>query len=461
MHRRYVSLTLCSVLLSGCANFTAGNLFSHYSAQNKDLYQSVAAGNYTEATDNLDDFVAGDVLDNLEKGRVYFLDAQYPQSFSAFEKSDQAVKEQQDEATISLSRSANSVGSLAINDNLKEYIAPDYELGFLHLYLGLNYLQQQKLEDALVEMRRANQVQEAARKSREAELDNAQQQLEDEGVSPNIGAVLAHYPDAGKKLSAVQNGYLFFLSGLLYETSHDLNDAYVDYRRALAVAPNNQAVIEASIRVAKALAMNEDLRMLKKRYGDMPSLNTGQGRVILIDEQGIVDALDGWQLTLPLYDSRGQLALYSVALPYYPSHAHHGKADLVLNQKVVLGSRLADVNNMAKQDLTERMPTLVVRQVLRVIAKDELRKNTTQGNDIGSLVFNIWNTLTEQPDTRSWLTLPAQVNAMSQLVSAGEQTLQVGQKSYTFNVPSGGTTLVWLSRQGDNATIWHKQLGKL
>lgn len=461
MHRRYVSLTLCSVLLSGCANFTAGNLFSHYSAQNKDLYQSVAAGNYTEATDNLDDFVAGDVLDNLEKGRVYFLDAQYPQSFSAFEKSDQAVKEQQDEATISLSRSANSVGSLAINDNLKEYIAPDYELGFLHLYLGLNYLQQQKLEDALVEMRRANQVQEAARKSREAELDNAQKQLEDEGVSPNIGAVLAHYPDAGKKLSAVQNGYLFFLSGLLYETSHDLNDAYVDYRRALAVAPNNQAVIEASIRVAKALAMNEDLRMLKKRYGDMPSLKTGQGRVIIIDEQGIVDALNGWQLTLPLYDSRGQSALYSVALPYYPPHAHHDKADLVLNQEVVLGSRLADVNNMAKQDLTERMPALVVRQVLRVIAKDELRKNTTQGNDIGSLVFNIWNTLTEQPDTRSWLTLPAQVNAMSKFVSAGEQTLQVGQKSYTFNVPAGGTTLVWLSRQGDNATIWHKQLGKL
>lgn len=461
MHRRYVSLALCSLLLSGCANFTAGNLFSHYSAQNKDLYQSVAEGNYTEATDHFNDFVAGDVLDNMEKGRVYFLDTQYPQSFAAFEKSDEAVKQQQDEATISLSRSANSVGSLAVNDNLKDYIAPDYELGFLHLYLGLNYLQQQKFEDALVEMRRANQVQEAARKSREADLENAQQQMEDEGVSPNLGAVLSHYPDAGKKLSAVQNGYLFFLSALLYETSHDLNDAYVDYRRALAVAPNNRAVIDGTIRVAKSLGMNEDLGLLVKRYGNNTSLKKGQGRVIIIDEQGVVDALDGWRLSLPLYDSRGQAALYSVALPYYPPRPHHEKADLVLNQQVIAGSLLADVNNMAKRDLSERMPALVVRQVLRVIAKDELRKTTTQGNDIGSLVFNIWNTLTEQPDTRSWLTLPAQVDAMSHVVSAGEQTLQVGQKSYTFNVPDEGTTLVWLSRQGDNATIWHKQLGKL
>lgn len=67
------SLTLTSLLLAGCANLTAGNLFSHYSAQNSDLYQSVAAGQYQQATQLLPDYVAGEVLDNLEKVGFIFL----------------------------------------------------------------------------------------------------------------------------------------------------------------------------------------------------------------------------------------------------------------------------------------------------------------------------------------------------------------------------------------------------
>ena len=116
---------------------------------------------------------------------------------------------------------------------------------------------------------------------------------------------------------------------------------------------------------------------------------------------------------------------------------------------------------MAERNLSERMPTMVIRQALRVLAKDQVRKETAQGNDVGNLVFNIWNTLTEQPDTRSWITLPAKVNGAVKIVASGEQILTADGQSYRFSVPDQGTTLVWLSQQGANATIWHKQLGKL
>ncbi|MVD33273.1 hypothetical protein D6U54_19175, partial [Vibrio cholerae] len=228
------SLTLTSLLLAGCANLTAGNLFSHYSAQNSDLYQSVAAGQYQQATQLLPDYVAGEVLDNLEKGRVYFLSQQYAESQQSLAAADLAVKQQQDRAIISVSSTATSVGSLAVNDNLNEYEPADYELGFLHLYLGLNYVRNNDLDGALVEMRRANQVQEAAKKRREQELSSAEQEMRSQGLSPNLGSVLAQYPDAGKTLQAVQNGYLLYLSALLYEADNDLNSAYVGYRRALA-----------------------------------------------------------------------------------------------------------------------------------------------------------------------------------------------------------------------------------
>ncbi len=55
------------------------------------------------------------------------------------------------------------------------------ELGFLHLYLGLNYLKK-TTEGAVIEMRRANQVQEQAKKQREAELESAANDAKKQGV---------------------------------------------------------------------------------------------------------------------------------------------------------------------------------------------------------------------------------------------------------------------------------------
>ncbi len=459
--KRHITVFISCLWLTSCANMSAGNLFSHYSEQNKQLYQTVKQGQYAQATGMLEEPVAGDILDNLEKGRVYFLNEQYADSKGMFERSDIAIKEQQSKAVISVTETATSVGSLAVNDNLNDYQPADYELAFLHLYLGLNYVHSNDLEGALVEMRRANQVQEQAKASREAELQRAQQDMKENGVSANLGSVLAKYPDAGKKLQAVQNGYLFYLSALLYEASNDLNSAYVDYRRALAVAPENKAVISGTVRVAKRLGMNQDLALLTKQYGSIPALQAGQGRVIILDEQGIVQAMDSWRLSLPLYDSRGNGALYSLALPYYKDRVAPQRFNLQLNGSGVDSDPLVDVNLMAQRNLSEKISTIVMRQALRVIAKEQLRRNTAKNNDVGNLVVNIWNTLTEQPDTRSWITLPASVQSTSQVVSAGEQTIAVGGKSYKFSVADKGTTLVWVSQQGSNATIWHKQLGRL
>lgn len=460
-HIRLAFILGSTLVLSACANLSAGNLFSHYSAQNGELHQLVKSGDYQQAEQALPEFVAGDILDNFEQGRVYLLNQQYPESKAAFDLSDQAVRVQQDQATVSVSESAMSLSALAVNDNLKTYQPADYELGFLHLYLGLNYLKQNDLEGALVEMRRANQVQEQARKDREKDLESAQKQMEQQGLTPNLGSVLSNYPDAGKTLQAVQSGYLLYLSALLYETDNDLNSAYVDYRRALAVMPDNQQVIDGTMRVAKRLGMREDLVKLEKRYGKASYLASGKSRIIVIDERGVVESLQGWKQALPLYDSRGDGAWYSIALPYYPQAQSESFSPIKINNGHLSESLLTDVNLMAQRDLSERMPSIVIRQALRVWAKDQLRKEAAKGDDVGNILFNVWNTLTEQPDTRSWLTLPGEIYSASAEVNPGQQQMTINGVDYSFNVEAGRTVLVWLSRQGDNSTIWHKQLGNI
>ncbi|WP_428773698.1 COG3014 family protein [Vibrio sp.] len=465
MHNRvrFIFVSTCLLTLSSCANLSAGNLFSHYSAQNQLLHSAVEAGRYDEAEQALPDAVAGDILDNMEKGRVYLLSGQTEQSQASLKASDQAVRAQQAQATISLSETATSVGSLAVNDNLDTYQPADYEVGFLHLYLGLTYLEQNDLDGALVEMRYANQVQEQARKDRERELQAAQDKLEAEGLASNIGAILARYPDAGATLQAVQNGYLLYLSALLYEADNDLNSAYVDYRRALAVQPDNLQISNGAIRVAKRLGMSEDLQLLLKRYPEPEVVTSEQARVIILDEQGVVQAREGWQQSLPIYDRRGYGAIYSIALPYYPSQYQTVFPEITLNQQPLLGDTLVDVNQMAQRDLSEKMPAIIIRQALRVWAKEELRKSASSSDkqDVGNLIVNIWNTLTEQPDTRSWQTLPSVVSSRSAIVNSGQQVLKVAGQEYRFDVPAGQTALVWVSRQGNNAVIWHKQLGRL
>ncbi len=460
---KLLGLVSWALLASGCTNLSAGNLFSHYSEQNQEVYQAVVAGEYTNASQLQSSDVGGEILGNFEKGRLSFLTKDYDNSLRAFENSDRAVRSQQDRAIISVSEVTTSVGALAVNESLNDYYPADYELGFLHLYLGLNYLQKNDLEGALVEIRRANQVQEGAKKAREKDLAAVENELKSQGISASLGSVLAKYPDAGRKLGAVLNGYLFYLSGLLYETSRDLNSAYVDYRRALAVMPDNPQVIESTMHAAKKLGMYDDMRLLETRYGKtLSDLTKTQGRVIVLEEQGVVEALKGWRIDLPLYDSRNRWAIYSLALPYYPNRGLQKFADLSLNGAKLHSSALSDVNAMARNDLNERLMGMVIRQALRVWTKDHIRKEASKNDDdMGNFLFNVWNTFTEQPDTRSWQTLPAQVKSASLVVKPGTQSLSLGDQVYQFDVAAQQTTLVWVSRQGAYSTVWHKQLGRL
>ncbi|WP_375750362.1 COG3014 family protein [Vibrio sp. HN007] len=470
--KKFFRLTLVAsftAAVTACSTLSAGNLFSHYSAQNGGVYQAVETGQYQKAEDLLPEYVAGDILDNLEKGRVTFLNQQFEPSQTYFELSEVAVRQQQDQAVISISETATDIGSLAVNDNLQNYVPADYELGFLHLYLGLNYLHKNSLEGALVEVRKANQVQERAKRTRESDLQSAAYDLQQNGMSANLGSVLSQYPDAGQKLQAVQNGYLLYLSALLYETANELNSAYVDYKRALAVLPDNDQVVEGTLRVARKIGMWEDLKQLEAQYGKPEALSAEQSRIIIIDEQGVVFARQGWKQSLPVSSSHGT-SWYTLALPYYPNAVSEYYPSLRLDDRKVDNSLLVDVNLMASQDLTERMPTIVMRQALRVVAKEQLRREASGGNngngnsgaeDIGNILFNVWNVLTEQPDTRSWQTLPAQVYSSSYTVEAGQHMLSFNDEEYEVSVKAGRTALVWISRQGNNAVVWHKQLGAL
>ncbi|STQ75474.1 COG3014 family protein [Grimontia hollisae] len=449
------------VSLIGCANLSAQGLFSHYSAALQQPHTLLANGEYQQALASLPEQPDGEILDGMEKGRLALLAGDTALSKNSFERADIAATKQQEAAIIQLSQGVDQLGALITNDNMIRYTPPDYELGFLHLYLTLGYLQNNDVQGALVEVRRANLVQERARKIRQDELESASRTAQQNGINENLGAVLSRYPDAGQTLGFVQNGYLFYLSALLYEAEGNLNSAFIDYSRALAVEPDNKYIAEAAMRIAFRQGRRDELRLLEKQYGKYQRPDRSKGQLVILSEQGVVNARDFWRLPLWLPDSHGDLAAHTVSLPYYRSYQAVPQRALTVDSQVVQPQQLANVNGMAQQALNEAMPAMAVRQILRVVAKNELRKSLAENDEsgLGNVVVNIFNVLSEQPDTRSWQTLPESVGVYSGFYTQGQYQVNADGQAINVNVEPGKTTLVWLSRQGDKVVHWQGILG--
>ena len=449
-------MLLCAVLgLGGCASWQ--DLFVSYSVQMTPVRNALLQGKALDAIEEVRELEPGDdgyVLSRLELGRIALLANQEPQSRKAWEAADLALQAEDEQARFRVSQGLAQAGSLLTNDQTLGYQTPDYERTMLHHYLALDYLQRGDLEGALVEVRRANQVQERALRERGAEVAKAKQEA-------NARQALSRAPDldrlTGQVKNGFQNAYTFYLSGVLYEASGDLNDAWVDYGRGLEIAPDNPALQEAMLRLARLRGSPQELAATEQRVGrKAPPLVRGEGRVVVLFEDGLIPARRELFLPLPLFTSSGDFRTFTVAIPYYDNRgAEVGPLKVGVGNHRGSTVPLVRLEALAAKDLQERLPAMLSRQALRLAAKEQLRRSAAkEGGDVGNLLVGIFNTLSERADTRSWLTLPAQASGWETSLPAGRQSLDLGAGSVSKTLPievrAGHTTLVWVNRLGAN-----------
>ena len=181
-------LLLAGLLLGGCASRWQ-DLFVSYSDQMVPLRNQLLLGHAAEALPEVRESTPGDdtyVLDQLEKGRIAWLAGQDAISKQGFAAADSRLAWEESQARYRLSQGLAQAGSLLTNDQTMAYRAPDYERTMLHHYLALNYLQRGDAEGALVEVRRANQVQERALKARAGEVRKDKEESEEAEADGNM-----------------------------------------------------------------------------------------------------------------------------------------------------------------------------------------------------------------------------------------------------------------------------------
>ncbi|MEJ2429254.1 MAG: hypothetical protein P8075_10085 [Deltaproteobacteria bacterium] len=342
----------------------------------------------------------------LDEGMLAFSVGDYEKAVQAFTAAEQLMEELY---TISVSREATT---FLINDNAAPYRGEDFESVMINLFLALSYVNLSKIEDALVEARK---------------------------IDSKLAAINLQY-DEEHRNAYREDPFARMLIGIFYEmgqTRADLNDAYISY--SLAINGYDSEYQRFGISVPTILAENglsaaefmgkSEQDKLQKRLPlqQFPSLAERKERaeVYVLHLNGRAPIKEPATIVFPMPDG----FLLKLAFPTY-----------VDVQRRIIGGRLyakpleqdgvfhatfavaEPIGKIAEENLEDRKGRIMVKTIARVTAKYLAIKAAQAaaagagGKDFGALAGfltgitgNVLIFASEEPDLRSWRTLPAEI----------------------------------------------------
>ena len=377
------------------------------------------------------------ILYAQELGRTAQLEGDFKTSLNYYKQAIAAYDAGDLKAIISASEVSQTTGSLLVNDKVIAYRGAGFERILLHQYQAMNYLMLGRLDSALVEIRRANELQSFEQKRFSAE-NPAGQKLE-RGVATQQ---IKHLRDSsGHISSSFLNAYSFYTTGLFHELAQQDNDAYIDYRKAAAIAPRNSYVKKDLVRLAGALGMPQ-YEKFRKRWGSAPKKKNKQGQLIVLYEKSFI--LPKKQIFIPLPIGN---QIQSVAFPSYPKYnSNQRKVTVAGLPQTFFCEPLADINQLAIKSLEERYTGMILRQIGRLVAKHQV--SAAPDSSLFGDVLQLTNLITEQADLRSWLILPSIAMLGRSYVDAGTYTIRIKQQPHKIKITTNKTTLVWAVQMG-------------
>ena len=407
-------LVLVLILLSGCA----GNHF----ATMGDVQQELMHGNYQRA----EELVAqkeelqkarNEVLYALEYGMVAHLKGDYTQSNHLFE---QAIARMQALEATSVTETATE---WVFTEKFRPYQGEDFERVLIHYYMALNYLMLGDLEEALVECRRVNTL---------------LRELNDRYEYKNV-----YKTDA----------FMLYLSGILYDTMGEVNDAFIDYRNAYNVyredyqqfygTPVPEQLQQELLRTASALGFTNEFRQYQQTFGtqDWPTQQEylQSARLVVIWDNGQIPYKieKAYRQYVELNDKEDAGCYLKFAFPEFVTRiSNFSQATISVGNTTQNLELTEDLARIAIKNLEDRrlrmMAKAVARNVLKCAAEYEIEKQ----NRILGWLFGGLTELTEGADTRQWILLPANIHLAHLLVEPGVKDVQMtfsgigGQPAY-------------------------------
>lgn len=368
----------------------------------------------------------------LEAATVLHTKGDLVESNRVFSTSEALIRSYEERAVISLSDTAAQGASLVLNEKTIPYEGEPFEKVLIHSYKALNFLFLGQFESARVEIRRSFARQQENRQRHEKEIAALEEEARDRQIptSSLLREARAQYEEprsgwAAGVLNPYEDPFAYYLSALIYEFNGEYNDAYIDLKRVQELKPGIPCVENDLLRTAKLAGLGDAYRDWSERLGRPARFVNRQeeGEIFVFLQAGMGPRKEEVRLVLPVPEA----GLVTVALPRYgrvPSR--FAKAALYDSEGRLLGETavLTDVETLAIRNLEERMPILVLKQVLRAAAKGFVAATAAdRGGAAAALAANVFNLLTEQADLRCWSTLPRDFQVARIPVPAGGRSL--------------------------------------
>ncbi|MES2918527.1 MAG: hypothetical protein V4729_07900 [Pseudomonadota bacterium] len=440
---RLATLVLLPLALGGCA---ASSVFSPYPGQASAYRAALDAGMPDGAVTRIGTKTAGadGALYLMEKGRIEQLALRAELSKADYDQAIARFAAQDDKATVSASGLAASGASLLTNDNARPYQGRTYERVFVHQYQALNYLAAGDAQGALVEVRRANQLQGDALRAREGKVDKAREEAAGKGmdVSRYDGYFSAMDLAGGRVKSEFQNAATLYLSGLIYEATGSVNDAFIDYRKALEMVPDNAYLQRDVVRTGLTTGLDEVKALAKTLGPTQIKPKKGEGEIVIYLEEGYVP--EKVPLAIPIITTQ---TVNNISFPVYNNAVAPNLLSVQVDGLVLPAALLVDTRALAVRSLKEEVPAMLARAFLRLLTRQEMQRQVRKNDTTGllSLATTVYSLVAEQPDLRSWLTLPGSGQVVRLALAAGEHRVSLpGLAPVSVNVKPGRPTLVHL-----------------
>lgn len=440
--QRFASIIITSLLLAGCASYYHKTI---------DFNQRFERNDYAGARTLLDN---SPKLRKKANTRVIY-DLNY--ATASFYMGDHATsREYFGYADDYFEAYANNIGYEALaavsNPNVKPYAPEHFERVMLHMYQALNFVSMDNYEAALVECRRMN---------------NELNLISDKFRKHN-----------GRHYSRDAFGH--YMMGILYETTHNFNDAFIAYRNAVEIYQNDYSTMygvsipdglkTALIRSAYKTGFASEAREYEKEFGITYNRSSNTGRLVVIALDGLspvkaeksfgfttfgdadvltFSATDG-SFSIPVSlrsctrNERNSLKDFrhiSVTLPEYVSR-YYGQlpSAITISGKRYALSVAEDIEQIARQSLRDRFFYEIGTSLLRTALKQAMVSAANEKNEYLGLLANIINMVTDRADTRHWQTLPAFVRIVDIELTEGEHTFTYSGEMRSVSVFSGNTS---------------------
>lgn len=394
--QRVAGLVILAVLLlsGGCATYSSGFQASEEALVHHQPQRAL------QALEKQSRSKTDRVLYLLNKAALLRMTGEYAASNEAFEKTKQLMTEL---SALSIREQSTS---FIINDASRSYVGEEFEQVLVHLYEALNYIALGKMDDARVE-------------------------------AGQVDLKLRAYQERSRNSSYTEDAFARYLTGIIYEDLGETGDALIAYRNAYEAYVDHRKKFDVDVppslksdllRLTKEMGLDDEFQRYQAEFKLSHWLSQAdlqnKGQMVFILSNGLVPIKRESSALLPNPET-GQAI--RISLPYYqtrPLEVAYAQVDVAGEQAPT--SAVENVGAIAIQSLKDKMPAIIARALARDVVKAKLAKQAdNRGDPVLGLLVNIAGIATEIADTRSWLTLPDNIQMARLPLPPGTYTVKV------------------------------------